>query len=71
MVGIYYSNSLISSSDDLQSLDDELKARIALLESSSLKKRLGQLSFKEGFSQRIYRPFNTRELSEIAALWRT
>ncbi|MGD0697049.1 MAG: antiviral reverse transcriptase Drt3a [Terriglobia bacterium] len=70
MIGVYYSNSLLSSSDELKSADDCLKTQIALIRSQSLRNRLSKLSFEEGFSQRRYHAFSTGELGQVTELWR-
>jgi hypothetical protein len=70
VTGIFYSNSLLSSLDELKSLDDFLRTQTNLIKSVSLKNRLVKLSFQEGFSQRRYHAFNVRELSQIVELWK-
>ncbi len=70
MIGIFYSNSLLSNSDELKALDDCLKTQTNLIKSPSLRKRLGKFSFQDGFSQRRYHAFNVREMSQIVGLWK-
>ena len=69
MVGIYFSNSLLSDSSDLQTLDDSLMSRIQALHPGSLKVILSKLSFKQGFDNRRYHRFSTQELNQIVKLW--
>lgn len=68
--GIYYNNSIATDLTNLGQLDQELKALIATLHSSSLQKKLKKLKFKTGFEQRRYHHFSTRELQIIVRAWK-
>jgi len=70
MVGVFYSNSCLSDSNELTSLDDHLKVQIAAITPASLQKTLLQYSFKDGFSQRTFRSFSSNELSRIVEVWK-
>jgi hypothetical protein len=70
MVGVYYSNSLLSSLEDLKFLDGCLRSQIGSLKSTRLKNRLKKLSFEEGFLRKTFREFGTRELKQIVKPWK-
>ena len=70
LVGSFFSNSLISDPDELKSLDDILKAETATIGSASLRARIGKHSFQNGFTQRSFHKFSTRELSRIVKAWK-
>jgi hypothetical protein len=70
MIGTFFSNSLLSDSNELRPLDDALKAEVNSIASASLKHQLNKFSFEEGFSQKRYHPFSTHELSQIVGLWK-
>lgn len=68
--GIYYNNSIATDLTSLGQLDQELKALIATLHSSSLQKQLKKLKFTTGFEQRRYHHFSARELQTIVRAWK-
>lgn len=68
--GIYYNNSIASDLTSFAQLDQELKALIATLQSSSLQKQLKKLKFTTGFVQRRYHHFSARELQTIVRAWK-
>jgi hypothetical protein len=71
LVGIYYSNSLLTSITDLKDIDAYLDEQICkTISSPDLKHRLEKFSFSEGFQMKRYSPFTTRELSEIIDVWK-
>jgi hypothetical protein len=70
MVGVFYSNSLLSDPNELAFLDDHLKMQIASLASTSLKNALMKCSFQGGFSQRTYHVFSNQALARIVGLWK-
>jgi hypothetical protein len=71
LVGIYYSNSLLTSITDLKDIDAYLDEQICkTISSPDLKYRLEKFSFSEGFRMKRYSPFTTRELSEIIDAWK-
>lgn len=70
MVGIFFSNSEISSTKSLEVLDIYLNMEIAKLSNPVLVTRLKKLSFKRGFEKRIYRKFSTRALGRLTRAWK-
>lgn len=71
MVGIFYSNSLLTAdSVSLVRLDDYLRNKVNVLNDGGLKRRLKRMSFKAGFAQRVFARFSTKELSEIVEAWK-
>ena len=71
LVGIYYSNSLLTNIADLEDIDVYFKSQIyKIVSSPDLKHRLEKFSFSEGFSSKRYSPYKTRELSEIIDAWK-
>lgn len=71
LVGIYYSNSLLTSVSDLQEIDTYLDGQIGrIVQSPALKLRLKKFRFVEGFQMKRYSPFATGELSEIINAWK-
>ena len=70
VAGIYYNNSIVTDLSSFRQLDQELKALIATLHSSSLQKQLKKLKFTTGFEQRRYHHFSARELQTIVRAWK-
>lgn len=70
MVGIYYSNNLITESRALKALDKCFKKQVGELEEGSLKNRLLKMSFEQGFKQKTFSNFSTKDLSEIVEPWK-
>ncbi len=68
--GIFFSNSLLNSSNDLKKLDAHLSAKISLLTNARLKNRLSICSFNRGFEKRKYFKFSAHELSQIVEVWK-
>lgn len=68
--GIYYNNSIATDLTSFGQLDQELKALIGTLHSSSLQKQLKTLKFTSGFVQRRYHHFSARELQAIVRAWK-
>lgn len=68
--GIYYNNSIVTDLTSFGQLDEELKALITTLHSSSLQKKLKKLKFTTGFEQRRYHHFSARELQTIVRAWK-
>ncbi len=69
LIGVFYANSLISSADELEEADTELRAQTDAIKAASLKSLLSKFSFKRGFSERRFRQFTPRELAKIVRLW--
>ncbi|MFG1206892.1 antiviral reverse transcriptase Drt3a [Xanthobacter flavus] len=68
--GIYYNNPIATDLASFGQLDQELKALIGTLHSSSLRKKLKNLKFTTGFEQRRYHHFSARELQTIVRAWK-
>lgn len=68
--GIYFSNSLLENTQDLDQLDLHLQSKIATIASGRLKNRLSNCSFKYGFQTRKYHKFSAQNLSEIVEVWK-
>ncbi len=70
LVGVYYSNNLLSEDSDFIGLDKYLAHKIeTVISFPPLKKRLGQFKFQEGFSVKRFTPFTPNDLSSILAIW--
>jgi hypothetical protein len=69
MVGIFYSNNLVTERKALNILDKSFKIYVNKLEEGSLKARLKKMSFKQGFEQKTFSNFTTKDLSEIVKVW--
>ncbi|UZJ42922.1 RNA-directed DNA polymerase [Marinimicrobium sp. C6131] len=67
--GIFFSNSLLTKIDDLQSLDKYLAIKIAGLTNPRLQNRLYEQSFEKGFKTREYHKFSAQDLSKIVEVW--
>jgi len=70
MIGIYFSNELLTSERSLKVLDGHLARNIAKLPYKSLKLRARKFSFLKGFRYRIYMKFSTKQLSNIVRAWK-
>ncbi len=70
MTGVFYSNSLLSSADELESIDRALRAQARAIKPLSLRNSLKRFSFQDGFLERRFRAFTTQELAEIVEIWK-
>lgn len=70
LTGIFFNHSAVTDPSDLAGLDAYLKHLVGGLSSASLKARLAQYSFKQGFTDRIFHNFTVRELSEAVEAWK-
>jgi len=68
--GIYYNNSIVTDLSSFKLLDKRLKTRVKELKRTSLQKRLKPFKYTEGFEQRRYHNFSTRELQMIVRAWK-
>ena len=68
--GIYFSNSLLSSTRDLRQLDGYLQRAVSGIPNIRLRGRLSRYSFVYGFEAKKYYQFSTRELSQIVEVWK-
>jgi hypothetical protein len=70
VTGIYYNNSIVNELSSFALLDKLLKARVAEIKRASLRKRLKPYKFTEGFQNRRFHNFSTRELQTIVRAWK-
>ena len=71
LIGIFYSNRYLTEVGQLKSLDAKLKHLIRTkISTNSLKNKLNNYSFKEGFEQKRFSPFKSTELKEIMRIWK-
>jgi len=71
LVGIYYSNSLLTNISDLENVDKYLEDQIRkLIRPPALRRRLEKFKFCDGFQRKRYSPFATAELSAIINVWK-
>ena len=70
LTGIYFNNSLISNAAVLNGLDSYFKYLTGKLSSATLRDRLAEMSFVDGFRERRFHNFSTTELSRIVKAWK-
>ena len=70
ITGIYFSNNLITSTESLTAIDTHLSGKVDLVAHTRLKNRLSKLSVVDGFAQRRFFKFTSKELSEIVRVWK-
>ena len=68
--GIFFSNSLLSSYQDLKDLDAHLGKAVSGMSSGRLKRRLPKNSFEHGFKVRKYHKYSAQDLSRIVEVWK-
>ncbi len=72
LVGVFYSNNLLTESSDFRGLDSYLAHKIqSLITLPQLQTRLAKYKFEDGFSSRRFSVFTTNELSDILEIWNT
>ncbi|MCE9663258.1 RNA-directed DNA polymerase [Halomonas sp. M5N1S17] len=69
-VGIYSSNRWIDDLSFLDQLDHYLGLRASGVTSQTLQRRVLKLSFRDGFENKVFRSFSTRDLGKITQVWR-
>lgn len=70
LVGVYFSNSLLNCSADLEALDKFLRDKISTIPYSRLRKRLQKMSFVDGFNQKRFARFSVPDLTKIVEVWK-
>lgn len=71
LVGIYYSNSLLTNVSDLEEIDRYLEYQVnKFVKLPALRHRLQKFRFLDGFEKKRYSPFAPHELSEIISVWK-
>ena len=69
-IGVYFSNKYITETGQLAGLDSFYRNKITGVASPSLKRRLSKLSFEKGFKEKLFRNFDSKQLSELSRGWR-
>ncbi|MGE4385450.1 MAG: hypothetical protein AB7E39_06270, partial [Endomicrobiaceae bacterium] len=70
LIGIYFSNSLLTSEIYLKVLDDFIMSKIRKYHlQGKLKERITKISFQNGFKKRTYINFNIQDLKKINSIW--
>jgi len=70
LVGIYYSNSLLTDKSSLKDLDKYLDSEIkAKINNAVLTQRIVNYRFESGFESKRFSPFKTHELEDIIKIW--
>jgi hypothetical protein len=71
LVGVFYSNNLLTDNSDFRYLDSYLTDKIqSLISVVHLQTRLAKYKFEEGFSSKRFSAFTTNELSVILEIWK-
>ncbi len=70
VTGIYYNNSAVTDISSFTLLDGVLKRKVASLKRPSLRARLKPFRFIDGFSQRRFHNFSSKELQNIVRAWK-
>jgi hypothetical protein len=70
LVGVYYSNNLLTSEADFIGIDAFFYHQIRSIPSDTLKTRLSRYSFVTGFKERSFSQFSTIDLSNIFQIWK-
>lgn len=68
-IGPYFSNTHISRLDDLASLDNYLQSINSRSGNQATRRRISQLSFEKGFTERRFIQFTPHQLTEIERGW--
>lgn len=69
-IGVYFSNKYITDTRQLSGLDNLFKSKVGNISSPSLQRKLLKLSFEKGFKEKLFRNFETKQLSEISRSWK-
>ncbi len=70
VTGVYYNNSIVTNPSSFRLLDKLLKIRVKSIRRPSLRKRLKEYSFTEGFITRRFHNFSAEELQSIVKVWK-
>ena len=70
VVGIYFSNCLMTCDHALLELDIMLKAEINKLSLTDVRDSLDKMSFEQGFKQKRFSQFSTNDLITIVKVWK-
>lgn len=69
-IGVYFSNKYITDASQLSGLDKFYFSKIAGITSPSLKRKLTKLSFEKGFKEKLFRNFDSEQLSKLSRGWK-
>ncbi len=69
LVGIYFSNPLITKDHLLKRLDCYLRCKINLINNAKLKQQLNKCSFVGGYQDRKYYKFSQKNIERIVKIW--
>ncbi|MGX5797577.1 antiviral reverse transcriptase Drt3a [Pseudomonas sp. E2-15] len=69
-IGVYFSNKYITDTGQLSGLDHYFRNKIKGVTSPSLARKLSKLSFEKGFKEKLFRNFDSKQLSELSRGWK-
>lgn len=69
-IGVYFSNKYITDTSQLSGLDHYFRNKIKGVASPSLARKLSKLSFEKGFREKLFRNFDSKQLSELSRGWK-
>lgn len=70
VVGIYFSNALLTKVNDLIGLDAYYQSRLTQIGNATARAAAAALSFKNGFETKAFSKFSEKELAEIVGAWK-
>ncbi len=70
VTGIYYNNSMITDETCFEDLDKLRKQKVKSIKRPTLRKRLKDLSFTQGFVERRFHKFSAQDLQRIVEAWK-
>ncbi len=71
LIGIYFSNILLTNINKLKELDKHLNNKLTSLKiERELQEKFSKYSFEKGFKEKIFYKFNTKILKGILNIWR-
>ena len=69
LVGIYFSNKLVTKLSSFVALDSILVNQIKKIKSPRLQTKLLVLSFKKGFEDKVFHEYSVQTIGEIVRVW--
>lgn len=69
-IGIYFSNKHITDTKQLSGLDNFYRSKLRSITNPSLTRKLSKLSFEKGFKEKLFRNFDSKQLSELSRGWK-
>lgn len=71
LIGIYFSNILLTDKSKLDELDKHLKTKLTSLKlEKNLQDKFSKYSFKKGFEEKTFYKFDRKTLKDILGIWR-